>query len=383
MTLSHVKDIEVKELFKFLFSIKNEDPEEFNSKLGAYLNELTKTEESAKNFKQAILNTINSVFFTDSLTNAGINSNMGFFPELKQRIKNRILPQVNNENHFSHFVTDTFDKRNDYKIFEKFSHENLSQFVSFISTDDVTRRSLKSQLENALIILAHRLVTIGIDPYIVGKLNFTDDSDSPFFKFNIAINNYVRGIGSIDEVELYLNRCEEVFQYFKDKRDTLGISLHLTFLIRRADQHIKRIQLLLKIHAAKTNDQLIGLVKELLVKIIQSELYNTSIIGFFRENTDLLANRVANQTSSKGGYYIGTTRESSKKLFRSALGGGLIVVLLVYFKNYIHELHLALLPEGLLFGLNYGLGFVAMHLLHFTLATKQPAMTASYIAGVI
>lgn len=36
--------------------------------------------------------------------------------------------------------------------------------------------------------------------------------------------------------------------------------------------------------------------------------------------------------------------------------------------------------EGLLFGLNYGAGFVLMHLLHLTLATKQPSMTASYIA---
>jgi site-specific recombinase len=36
-----------------------------------------------------------------------------------------------------------------------------------------------------------------------------------------------------------------------------------------------------------------------------------------------------------------------------------------------------------LFGLNYAAGFVTMHLLHFTLATKQPAMTASYIASAL
>jgi site-specific recombinase len=65
------------------------------------------------------------------------------------------------------------------------------------------------------------------------------------------------------------------------------------------------------------------------------------------------------------------------------MGGGLVVVLLVYIKHCIHHLHLSLFFEGLLFGLNYGLGFVFMYLAHLTLATKQPAMTASYIAESI
>jgi site-specific recombinase len=65
------------------------------------------------------------------------------------------------------------------------------------------------------------------------------------------------------------------------------------------------------------------------------------------------------------------------------MGGGLVVVFLVYIKYLIHRLHLSLFFEGFLFGLNYGIGFVLMHLWHYTLATKQPAMTASYIAGNI
>jgi site-specific recombinase len=33
--------------------------------------------------------------------------------------------------------------------------------------------------------------------------------------------------------------------------------------------------------------------------------------------------------------------------------------------------------------LNYGLGFVLIHILHFTVATKQPAMTAARLAAAI
>ena len=33
--------------------------------------------------------------------------------------------------------------------------------------------------------------------------------------------------------------------------------------------------------------------------------------------------------------------------------------------------------------MNYALGFVLIYLLHFTIATKQPAMTAQTIAGAV
>ena len=39
------------------------------------------------------------------------------------------------------------------------------------------------------------------------------------------------------------------------------------------------------------------------------------------------------------------------------------------------------LVEAFLFSLNYSFGFVMIHMLHFTIATKQPAMTASRIAS--
>jgi site-specific recombinase len=52
-------------------------------------------------------------------------------------------------------------------------------------------------------------------------------------------------------------------------------------------------------------------------------------------------------------------------------------------KMLLAKQHLAPLTEAILFSLNYGLGFILIHILHFTVATKQPAMTASAIAASI
>jgi len=67
-------------------------------------------------------------------------------------------------------------------------------------------------------------------------------------------------------------------------------------------------------------------------------------------------------------------------MFRAAAGAGVIVGFMALVKMFIATLHLPPLWEALGFSLNYGLGFVIVHLLGFTIATKQPAMTAATLA---
>jgi site-specific recombinase len=68
---------------------------------------------------------------------------------------------------------------------------------------------------------------------------------------------------------------------------------------------------------------------------------------------------------------------------RSAMGAGVIVAMMAMIKITLAKQHLAPLNEAILFSLNYGIGFVIIHILHFTVATKQPAMTAAAIAASI
>ena len=371
---------ELKQFVDFLFLIRKSESDAYNRKASDYLEKLVKDSRA-----EALSTQLHGVFFTQSLTNAGINSNRGFFPELRQRVKYRILPPVNEDNFFSHVVLQLFSGKEGYLLFERLSDANWERLTHIITTNPATGLSLKEQLENAIIILTHQFVSIGIDPYLVKKLPSADDTDSPFFQLNMRINEYIKRTASVSPGELMmdLDVCDETFEYLTKNRATIGISLHLTFLIRRAEQHSRRIKLLLRLHGSPSGVERGPLLRELAVSIIKGELYSNSLLYFISENTGLLANRIANQTSSKGEHYIGFTKHENKKLLFSAMGGGCVVVFLVYIKHFIHQLHLPLLPEGILFGLNYGLGFVFMHFTHLTLATKQPAMTASYIAESI
>jgi site-specific recombinase len=68
---------------------------------------------------------------------------------------------------------------------------------------------------------------------------------------------------------------------------------------------------------------------------------------------------------------------------RSAMGAGIIIAVMAMIKLFLASMHFAPLTEAILFSLNYGIGFVIIHILHFTVATKQPAMTAAAIAASI
>lgn len=123
----------------------------------------------------------------------------------------------------------------------------------------------------------------------------------------------------------------------------------------------------------------VGLFKTL----VGGECHKNDVRQHWRDSLVLLALRVTENASRTGEHYITSTRSEYFLLLKSAMGAGLVIAFMAVFKLLIAAQHLPLLTEALLFSLNYGFGFMLIHILHFTIATKQPAMTASAIAASI
>src|SRR5205823_9305144 len=80
-------------------------------------------------------------------------------------------------------------------------------------------------------------------------------------------------------------------------------------------------------------------------------------------------------------HYIAEQRSSMAEMFRSSAGAGIIIGVMAMVKILLSYTHRAPLVEALLYSVNYAFGFMLVHVLHFTIATKQPAMTAARIAA--
>ena len=68
-------------------------------------------------------------------------------------------------------------------------------------------------------------------------------------------------------------------------------------------------------------------------------------------------------------------------MLASAMRGGFIVCFLVVIKNLLTLLEMPPFWHGFVYSVNYSIGFVVIEETHSTLATKQPAFTASALAS--
>lgn len=99
-----------------------------------------------------------------------------------------------------------------------------------------------------------------------------------------------------------------------------------------------------------------------------------------RSSIRMLARSITENKSHHGEHYITRNRKEYFKMFYSAAGGGGIIALMALLKIRIGTLDLSPFLASLSAGFNYGIGFMIIHMLHCTVATKQPAMTAASFA---
>ncbi len=116
---------------------------------------------------------------------------------------------------------------------------------------------------------------------------------------------------------------------------------------------------------------------------MNAELRRFELRQFLAQNVELLAFQITEHTGRAGEHYITRTRSEWIWMVKSAALGGVITAGVAIIKTIITRAHLPLGPETLTIGLLYAGGFLLIGALGGTLATKQPAMTASTLASAL
>jgi len=122
-----------------------------------------------------------------------------------------------------------------------------------------------------------------------------------------------------------------------------------------------------------------ALMHEALAAESQRRSLSTHVYG----GLSMLALRVTDNAAKTGEHYIADTRAAYFGMWRSAMGAGLIIGAMALLKVFAGKVEASLAGHALMYSLIYGLGFVVIYMLHLTVATKQPAMTAQTIAGYL
>ncbi|MGS0744106.1 hypothetical protein ACVBEF_20180 [Glaciimonas sp. GG7] len=296
--------------------------------------------------------------------------------------------------------------------------------VADITNDARDRRKTIVELLEAMQTLSYRISAMGLEPSLIRLYPEMEDFESPFLIQNVELHRYLADCrchlegkgerveesvpGVIEDtiedtkhLQVMLDQCDNVVVKIRKIALKKGTSVALTYLLVRLDQSIARLRKLLTlvdvsnaVNSVEKNDATITLsspqptehAKRIAAITLARELVEAhnrkyAVRELFANNINLLARNITENASRTGEHYIAENRRQFKDMFRSASGAGVIIGFMAMLKILFSYLRAAPLVEAFLFSLNYSAGFMLIHVLHFTVATKQPAMTASRIAA--
>jgi len=183
---------------------------------------------------------------------------------------------------------------------------------------------------------------------------------------------------ALQQVLNRLEACRQAAASVYAHLDSNGISVNLVFQLRQLRSRVVRVRTLLDCLMSENPHRQTA---QLFAHLVQVGQERRSIRALIAANSSMLAAKVAERSSETGEHYITRTRAEYVQMLRDAAGGGAVMSLTTLMKFVVLSMSLSAFWGGFYAGLNYALSFVVIQLLHWTVATKQPAMTAPAMAA--
>jgi site-specific recombinase len=170
-----------------------------------------------------------------------------------------------------------------------------------------------------------------------------------------------------------LDACRHAAYTVYAHLDAHGVSVGIVFRLRQLRERVLRAKSLLDcLQSGQPERATVALLADL----AQVGQDNRSVRALIASSSHLTAAKVAERSAESGEHYITRDAAEYRQMLGKAAGGGALIGLTTWVKFALYGLGLSLFWNGFAAGLNYAFFFVLVQLLHWTVATKQPAVTA-------
>lgn len=374
--------------------------DEVKQRIHALIKILLLTPTSAILLQNFLLKLISQYKQLSLYADSGILSLDGFWNQLGQRLGAHFLPLVEDGQQLKTLIGKVFHQENDSEWLDLIENQDWITLFNLLGESQSNTREKqisKNELIKAITVLSYRISGIGLYPEFINAQPEITEYESPFLVQNREIvefiEKYKKQIDDQDAVAVLpppdasqafvmLDQCREVVLKIRRATKRIGVSISLTYLLSLLEQAIDRIELLLTLLASK-NDARYTALGELIVDLTKAHYNEKSVRHLLTSTSELIALQVTENASKTGEHYVSTDKAGFFGMYKAAAGAGAIIATMATLKILTARLVLAPFGHAFLYSMNYALGFMLIHVLHFTVATKQPAMTAAALASTV
>ncbi|MEP6588730.1 MAG: recombinase, partial [Polaromonas sp.] len=310
--------------------------------------------------------------------------------ELAERLRRKLLPGTPETRDAAELFPLVMPTRFDAQWLSALEEPQIEQLTALLSANPAqdTRRWHYS-LMDAITFCTAQIRATGFAP----ELRLRMDRDSPHARAFHALPADVQELrnaffqhqhddqalqAAVTQYRERLDACRQALNNIYAHVEENGVSVGMVFRLRQLRARLLRDRELLD--ALLSPKPAMAALKLLARRVIIAQ-DSKSIGALVSANSTLLSAKMAERSAETGEHYITRNRAEYQEMLGKAMGGGAITALTTLLKFMIVGIGLSAFWGGFWASVAYAGSFVLIQLLHFTLATKQPAMTAPAMAA--
>jgi site-specific recombinase len=330
-----------------------------------------------------------TVDFSVLLGDHGFAPRTAFASEFNERLRRKLLPGTPETVDASALFSLAFPRRIDGAWLAALDEPLLQRLAHQLSDpEDPRTPPWQSIVLDAITYCAGQIQANGFAPELRLRMGEKTRADRAFHFLVSDVDQLARAVrqtasqeavdAAAQQLRERLEACRQAVNDVYAHLEENGISVGVVFRLRQLRERIVRVRELL--------DMLLGgkplaSGARLIARLAQAEQDKKSLRALVTANSSLLAAKVAERSAETGEHYITRDVPAYFMMLRKAAGGGFLTGFTVLLKFSIMAIGLSAFWGGFWAGVSYAASFVLIQLLHCTLATKQPAMTAPAMAA--
>ena len=321
---------------------------------------------------------------------AALFAEFGFSPRLAlrsalwQRVQARLLPRTPDTRDLAALFPLLFDDA-DLRWLAELDDAALEGAAQLLCPAGGVAR-WRDGLLQALTHLVSAVRAAGFAAPLRLRMDSTLLADNPFGQLSrtadalaaaLAADDAALAVQHANVLRALLDACRRAAASIAEHLEEHGVSVDIVFEADQLRARTQRIEELLDTLLAPSPREAL----RLLLGMVRVQAGTRSVRALLSRHYSLLARQVAERSAETGEHYIARDRVEYRSMLARAAGGGAVLAATTMLKFGLLALGLSAFWGGVAASANYALSFIAILLLHFTLATKQPAMTAPALAA--